>query len=607
MTRTILLVLSALVLSLGAMAGDAVSRVLDGTTGSISAFPQVARIQVSGSDLCTGVLISPSHVLTAASPLTNAGGTLTLDIINTSVIINGTPHTIFSAILSPSWTGTAGGLNTTGNPDLAILVLNDRIIDVPPMGLNLTAPAVGQIVTHAGFGSTGTGTTGEVGAAPALGMIASGTTAIEAVNPDFFQWVYNINESDAASDERGAPALVTVAGVTLVAGVHSGSVDGMGAAVTGAAHINGVTSFDTRVDTNKTFIQSVLGDLDLAINPPVSAASSVRAATGQIFNVGFNIQNVSANDATAFNVGVYFSTDRVFSVDDTLIGTIPFPTGLPAGSLVTVNQGVVYPNTLAQGNYFVLIVADSGRVLDQLNYNNDIAVAGQTTVIGNTVPVVTSAATPSTSQAFVGESIIFTAGGFDANNDPLSYTWNFGDATTGSGSPVTHTFSAPGTYIVTVTIADGFGGTVTSNVTVVVQAVGSLEFIRSKFSLNFRRLGKDSVDFALRDSTVLGTALQGKTVALLLGANALDDTTIAGSTSKGSKGGRFRASGSVLRYTSTKRDLRSVFSAYGATNGNVINNIPISLTVVIGGTDRYGAQVPFFYKARLDRSGKGKY
>ncbi|MEO7999728.1 MAG: DNA/RNA non-specific endonuclease, partial [Gemmatimonadaceae bacterium] len=56
----------------------------------------------------------------------------------------------------------------------------------------------------------------------------------------------------------------------------------------------------------------------------------------------------------------------------------------------------------------------------------------------------------------------------DADNDVLTYSWNFGDGLTGSGVAPTHTFADNGIYAVTVTVIDGNGGSnmFTRNVTV---------------------------------------------------------------------------------------------------------------------------------------------
>lgn len=46
----------------------------------------------------------------------------------------------------------------------------------------------------------------------------------------------------------------------------------------------------------------------------------------------------------------------------------------------------------------------------------------------------------------------------DADGDPLTYAWTFGDSTSGSGVAPSHTYAAAGTYSVTLTVSDGRGG-----------------------------------------------------------------------------------------------------------------------------------------------------
>lgn len=55
----------------------------------------------------------------------------------------------------------------------------------------------------------------------------------------------------------------------------------------------------------------------------------------------------------------------------------------------------------------------------------------------------------------VGVPIQFAGG--DSTGINLSFTWDFGDGTTATGVVVTHTYTAPGTYTVTLTVVDQFG------------------------------------------------------------------------------------------------------------------------------------------------------
>ena len=72
-----------------------------------------------------------------------------------------------------------------------------------------------------------------------------------------------------------------------------------------------------------------------------------------------------------------------------------------------------------------------------------------------------------------GESISMSASGStDADAQTLTYAWDFGDSTAGSGVNVTHTYAAPGTYTVRVIVTDPLtlADTVTTTATVMTPA-----------------------------------------------------------------------------------------------------------------------------------------
>ena len=55
----------------------------------------------------------------------------------------------------------------------------------------------------------------------------------------------------------------------------------------------------------------------------------------------------------------------------------------------------------------------------------------------------------------------------DPDGNSLDFSWDFGDGTTGTGSPVTHVFDSPGMFMVTLTVSDGEReATTTGSVTV---------------------------------------------------------------------------------------------------------------------------------------------
>ena len=79
-------------------------------------------------------------------------------------------------------------------------------------------------------------------------------------------------------------------------------------------------------------------------------------------------------------------------------------------------------------------------------------------VIVNATPV--AAAGPDR-QAFLGaayDAVVFDAAeSTDADGDPLTYAWDFGDGTSDTGPTVTHAYTSPGRYVVRLTVWDGTG------------------------------------------------------------------------------------------------------------------------------------------------------
>ena len=70
----------------------------------------------------------------------------------------------------------------------------------------------------------------------------------------------------------------------------------------------------------------------------------------------------------------------------------------------------------------------------------------------------------------VDTSASFDASGSTDNVAIVSYEWDFGDETTGTGKTTTHTYTEPGVYNVTLTVKDAEGNSNTDSITVTVEA-----------------------------------------------------------------------------------------------------------------------------------------
>ena len=117
----------------------------------------------------------------------------------------------------------------------------------------------------------------------------------------------------------------------------------------------------------------------------------------------------------------------------------------------------VYHSYSTPGNYTATLTVNDGFG----GTNNDTCVRH---VGVNSTPV----ANPGTDRTvYVGDVVTFDGSeSYDPDGDPLVYTWDLGDGTTGLGVTKTHVYTATGTYTVTLTVDDGWGGVDTGTCTV---------------------------------------------------------------------------------------------------------------------------------------------
>ena len=93
-----------------------------------------------------------------------------------------------------------------------------------------------------------------------------------------------------------------------------------------------------------------------------------------------------------------------------------------------------------------------------------------------TPPVANIATTPGTPTGDPPLSVVFDASGStDVGSGIASYSWDFGDGSTGTGVVITHTFVSSGTFIVILTVTDFYGNEdiATKVVTVGIVEVGA--------------------------------------------------------------------------------------------------------------------------------------
>lgn len=95
--------------------------------------------------------------------------------------------------------------------------------------------------------------------------------------------------------------------------------------------------------------------------------------------------------------------------------------------------------------------------------------------------------------ALAGEAQAFSVSASDADGDPVSISWDFGDGQTANGGSASHVFAAPGTYNVKATATDGPGASATANLSVVIAARVPVFTVGKSPRKGFKRSGKSFV------------------------------------------------------------------------------------------------------------------
>ena len=180
--------------------------------------------------------------------------------------------------------------------------------------------------------------------------------------------------------------------------------------------------------------------------------------------------------------------------------TIILDTSPPTGSIL-INNGAVYTNTTIVN--IALSATDASSGVAKMRFSSDnitwsdwetytssktwslqngdgtktvtvqykdnaglISTYNCTTILDTTKPIANAGQNKNVNS---GATVTFDAGGSSDESGIVSYLWDFGDGSVGSGMTTTHTYSNAGTYAARITIQDPAGNTATATVTIVVQ------------------------------------------------------------------------------------------------------------------------------------------
>jgi len=213
----------------------------------------------------------------------------------------------------------------------------------------------------------------------------------------------------------------------------------------GSATVAGTTPGEVHSFGNQgTYVVTVT----VTDNGGASSSDSVTVTVSNAAPVLVSMSVPGGNEGQALT----FSSSATDIGGDTLLYTWDFGDGSPLalGATVTHSYG-------DDGTYVVTVTVDDG--------DGGTASQSDDSVIGNVAPVVDSLLGPTS--GLEGQLLEWSAVASDAGvDDVLSYQWDFGDGSSGSGAIASHSYSADGLYTVTVVVSDDDGASSSASIAI---------------------------------------------------------------------------------------------------------------------------------------------
>jgi hypothetical protein len=191
--------------------------------------------------------------------------------------------------------------------------------------------------------------------------------------------------------------------------------------------------------------------------------------TGEYFDVNFSLggggyylgATRTQEDGETFVLGKFETTRTTLATGlpgsfdpatDEISVTLPSALWSELGLSGSVSAGEQVGGVSIVGRRsLVLLVPDADTATSGCAYT-----IGAEQAPANAAPEITDASvTSDKGRPKVGDPQRFTAAATDPDGDTLTYRWDFGDGSTGTGALVEHAYSSAGTYTAVVTVSDG--------------------------------------------------------------------------------------------------------------------------------------------------------